>query len=101
MWEKRFHLESIDFNWEKMYYSKIKQMYEYNIAEFNCMLLHSIVNNNLAVRKCNENVSQLCGVCKLIEDAQHLLLSCEMVNKLWKRVGFFFCISQYHRKLQS
>lgn len=64
-------------------------MYENDIAEFNYKLLNCIVNNNLAVSKWNENVSPLCDVCKLVEDAQHLLFSCEMVNKIWKRVGTF------------
>lgn len=89
MWEKLFYLETTDFNWENIYFSKIKQMYENNIAEFNYKLLHCIVNNNLAVSKWNENVSPLCDVCKLVEDAHHLLFSCEMVNKIWKRVGTF------------
>lgn len=61
-------------------------MYENNNVEFNYKLLH----NNFTVSKWNENVSQLCDVCKLVEDAQHLLINCEMVNKLWKGVGIFF-----------
>lgn len=72
MWEKLFDLETTDFNMENIYFSKIKQMYENNIAEFNYKLLHCIVNSNLAISKWNENVSSLCDVCKLVEDTQHL-----------------------------
>lgn len=72
MLETLFDLETVDFNCEKFYTSKIKQLYKNNITEFNYKLLHCIVNNNLAVSKWNENVSPLCGVCKLVEDTQHL-----------------------------
>lgn len=72
MLETLFDLETVDFNCEKFYTSKIKQLYKNNITEFNYKLLHCIVNNNLAVSKWNENVSPLCDVCKLVEDTQHL-----------------------------
>lgn len=72
-------------------------MYENNNVEFNYKLLH----NNFTVSKWNENVSQLCDVCKLVEDAQHLLINCEMVNKLWKGVGIFFFTSHSNMKNYS
>lgn len=92
MWENLFGLDN-DRNLEKIYSSKIKQMYAYNIAEFNYKLLYCIVNNNLVVSNGNENVFPLCNTCNLIEYAQHLLFSCGIVKNIWQRVGTF-CISK-------
>lgn len=49
MWEKRSDLETLNFTWEKIDISRIKQLYENNTAKFNLKLLHCIVNSNLAV----------------------------------------------------
>ena len=38
-WKSIFDLNSCDFNWENVYISKIKQMYDNKIAEFNYKLL--------------------------------------------------------------
>lgn len=63
MWEKRSDLETLNFTWEKIDISRIKQLYEICFAKSNFKLLHCIVNSNLAVSKWNENVSPLCDVC--------------------------------------
>lgn len=49
MWEKRSDLETLNFTWEKIDISRIKQLYEIFFAKSNFKLLHCIVNSNLAV----------------------------------------------------
>lgn len=46
---KAFLSWNYKFQLGKIYNPKIKEMYENNIAEFNCKLLHFIVNKDLTI----------------------------------------------------
>lgn len=70
MWENLFDLETIDFNWEKICYSKIKQMCENNIAEFKYNIIYLFINLTLGntahqfttIHTIHYNTNRLLGV---------------------------------------
>ena len=83
-WKSIFDLNSSDFNWEKVYISKIKQIYDNKIAEFNDKLLHCILNNNLPISKWNKTVSPLFDICLIDEDIKYSLFECNIVKNIWQ-----------------
>ena len=77
--------------WRSIYNSKIVNMYEKCIAEFNYRLPHGILNNNLSVNKWNKNVSPLiCEKCLCIEHVKHLLFDCQLTKYIWQVIGIYF-----------
>lgn len=55
-------------------------MYEKNIAKFNYKL-NGILNINLNESKWNS----LCGHCLVVEDTEHLLYKCTLVENIWRK----------------
>lgn len=75
MWEKRSDLETLNFTWEKIDISRIKQLYD--IAKFNFKLLHCVVNRNLAVNAMRMYLPYVVYVrCRKYT----LVIYCEMVK---------------------
>ena len=87
-WQKTFELSEKTV-WRNIYISKIKYMYEKNIAEFNYKLLNCILNNNLNVSKWNKDVSPLCEHCMIVEDIEHLLYNCKLCENIWKKISLY------------
>lgn len=75
-----------------VYVSKIKNMYENRIAEFNYKLLNDILNNNVYVSKWNKDVSPFCTFCNTEEDIKHLSYDCEIVKPILKKLVPFLSL---------
>ena len=88
IWSKMFNVSARE-TWRSIYNSKIVNMYEKCISEFNYRLLHGILNN-LSVNKWNKNVSPLCEKCLCIEDVKHLLFDCQLTKYIWQVISIYF-----------
>ena len=86
-WKKCFNVNNASF--ADIYTTKIGNMYEKRISEFNYKLLHGILNNNVYVSKWNKDVSPLCENCNTNEDIKHLLYECRIVKSIWEKINSY------------
>ena len=72
-------------SWTSINSLKIKHIFYKKVAEFNFKLLNNLLCNNIFLRKIKKSESDLCQYCKAYsEDNEHLILSCDNVNHIWK-----------------
>lgn len=90
-WNRIFNIKE-GYIWKNVYVSKIKNMYEKRIAEFNYKLLNDILNNNVYVSKWNRDVSPFCSFCNIEEDIKHVLYDCEIVKPIWEKLVPFLSL---------
>ena len=90
-WNRIFNIKE-GYIWKNVYVSKIKNMYEKRIAEFNYKLLNDILNNNVYVSKWNKDVSPFCTFCNIEEDIKHVLYDCEIVKPIWEKLVPFLSL---------
>ena len=83
---KEFHIEDRKL-WQNIYCSKIKDIFDKSVAEFNYKLLNNILNNNYMVSKWNKEVQKYCSVCfTQVENSRHLIYECRNVVQIWNIV---------------
>lgn len=52
--------------------------------------MNGTLNNNLNVSNCNSDVNSLCEHCLVVEDTEHLLYKCTLVENIGRKISFFF-----------
>jgi hypothetical protein len=92
-WEKRCQTKNIPFR--NMYNTRVKFIEDKIIADFSFRALHNIM-------PCKENLfkwliepSNLCNLCRLVEDAPHMLLEYIKVRHIWKAIITKLQITSY------
>ena len=88
MWQKTFTFSN-KYVWKNVYLSKIINIYEKSVAEFNYKLLNCILNNNLNVSKWNKDVRPFCEYCMIVENNEHLLYTCKLCENIWRKISLF------------
>ena len=66
--------------------SKITEIKDKQLTEFNYKLLQNLVNNNKSVHKWNKNVSNQCPSFQTSEDTKHLNFECRNVQLIQKNL---------------
>ena len=74
--------------WNSIYFHKIENVVDKNIAEFNYKLLNNLLCNNYYLSKWKRDTSNKCSHCKhIIENTEHLVFSCANVRNVWNAVA--------------
>ena len=74
--------------WNSIYFHKIENVVDKNIAEFNYKLLNNLLCNNFYLSKWKRDISNKCSHCKhIIENTEHLVFSCANVKNVWNTVA--------------
>ena len=83
---KEFHTEDRKL-WQNIYRSKMKEIFDKSVAEFNFKLLNNILNSHYMVSKWNKEVQSYCSVCFTQEEnSRHLIYECRNVSQMWNIV---------------
>ena len=84
---KDVHIEDRKFC-QNIYRSKLKEIFDKRVIEFNYKLLNNILNNNYMVSKWNKQVQKYCSVCYTrVENSRHLIYECKNVVQIWNIVS--------------
>ena len=84
-----FHIEDRKLG-QNINRSKMKEIFDKSVAEFNYKLLNNILNNNYMVTcsKWNKEVQKYYSVCfTQVENSRHLIYECRNVVQIWNIVN--------------
>ena len=73
--------------------TRVKNMPEKKLAEFNFKVLHYILSNGYLVSKWNSNISSSCELCGVDNTIYHMLLACSLAKHVWKQYENIFGIT--------
>lgn len=86
VWSKLFCIDDRQL-WCNIYQEKVKKIFDKNVSEFNCKLIHNILSCNKCVSKWKENLDKNCLNCNVEEDIKHLIFDCCISNPIWKKIS--------------
>ena len=84
-WQNMFTNQEIQFS--SVYESKIKNIKDNKLSEFNYKVLHRILPCNVNLVKWKKKNSKQCQLCYSDETIEHLLYNCIFVKTLWNNLG--------------
>ncbi len=85
VWHTDFDL--IEPQWSTIYKSKIWDINDRKLAEFNYKVICNIIYTRSKLSKWNKQLSDKCVFCEQIQDTKHLLFDCPRVKNAWVLIG--------------
>ena len=93
IWSRAFNFQNCESMWINIYKQKVLDVNVVKIAEFNFKVLHNIIPCGKILNKWQGHISDKCEDCKQIETAEHLLYSCNKIEKEWEKVSIVLKIN--------
>ncbi len=85
VWHTDFDL--IEPQWSTIYKSKIWDINDRKLAEFNYKVICNIIYTRSKLVKWNKQLSNKCVFCEQIQETKHLLFDCPRVKNAWELIG--------------
>ena len=99
-WEKDFNLVINVGLWPLIYHS-IHDIKRNEIRQFRYKLVNAILPCKQKLLKWRITTDDLCEVCKVTENYDHLFIECPILNGLWARVNEAFTKCQINRPMNK
>ena len=77
----------LESDWQNIYITKIRNIPDRKLSQFNFKLLHNIIPCRRDLYKWNKINSQLCIYCGENETLIHVYYECKYVNIIWRSIG--------------
>ena len=97
-WNNTFHN---DINWKDFYTSLEKACIDNRIKQLKFKLIHDILATKQNLFKWKIETNPNCNICKVVEDYEHVFITCKAVRPLWERLLPIFRLSGFENNLQS
>ena len=85
-WEQLFC--DIDINFPHCFISRIKNIKDYKLAEFNYKFYHSILPTDKNLCRWKIQDDDKCKYCNVINDEIHMLFTCNKISALWNSLKY-------------
>ncbi len=83
-WERIFEIE---IEWHTVYKTKIWDLTDKKLAEFNYKVISNILYTRAKLSKFKNNITEECPHCNEPQNTRHLIFDCQRVSNLWAIVG--------------
>ena len=84
-WKRKYDMQS--FHFKHIFTSKVLQVSDIKIREFNYKVLHRILPCGSYLSKWKPNISANCHFCEQIETIEHLIFNCPRIFSLWRAIS--------------
>lgn len=85
---KEFEIHDTE-QWKNIYVSKIKDVEDKQLSDFNYRLLNNILCNNAYLLKWKVDVKPECRICNDLETSKLLIYKCKNVLLIWRLLREF------------
>ena len=86
-WDDVLNVHLLETDWENIYVSKIVDVHDAKLSEFNFKMLNNITVCRSNRFKWKKITSPLCIYCGKNETVKHIYFECDNVNNMWKEIG--------------
>ena len=90
IWSNEFNFTYETQFFKNIFIKKVQNQELPKLAEFSYKILNNILPTNETVNKWNKTVSKLCPFCKKVEDLEHLLYNCSLLESVWSKFELAF-----------
>lgn len=80
-----------NINWTTIWTDQTRNLTDnVKLAEFNYKILHLILPSGKLLKRWKLSDTDLCLVCHVIDDYEHMFMSCIRVKNMWQKISYIF-----------